>query len=77
MNTLKKSIAIAFATVFAATAASAAEGDFAKADQDTDGALTYQEILAVMPAMTAEQFKAADADGDGSLSQAEFEAVTG
>ncbi len=77
MIDLKKPVAIAFATAFLSTAAFAAEGDFAKADADTDGSLTYQEVLAIMPDMTADQFKAADADGNGTLSQAEFEAVSG
>ncbi|NNE21045.1 MAG: hypothetical protein HKN11_00405 [Rhizobiales bacterium] len=77
MINLKKPLAIACATAFLSTAAIAAEGDFVKADTDTDGALTYQEVLALMPDMTAEQFKAADGNGDGTLSQAEFEAVTG
>jgi len=77
MNIIKKSAAVACATAFLSTAAFAAEGDFAKADQDTDGALSYQEVLSVMPSLTAEQFKAADADGSGTLSQAEFAAITG
>ena len=77
MINLKKPIAIAFATAFLSTAAFAAEGDFAKADTDTDGTLSYQEVLALMPDMTADQFKAADADGNGTLSQAEFDAATG
>ena len=77
MINLNKPLAIVFATAFLSTAAIAAEGDFVKADADTDGALTYQEVLALMPDMTAEQFKAADGDGNGTLSQAEFEAVTG
>ncbi|MGI9355269.1 MAG: hypothetical protein ACR2PF_08955 [Rhizobiaceae bacterium] len=77
MIDLKKPIAIAFATAFLSTAAFAAEGDFAKADTDTDGSLSYQEVLALMPDMTADQFKAADADGNGTLSQAEFDAATG
>ena len=72
-----KTVAIALAAAFVSTAAVAAEGDFAKADQDTDGALTYHEVLAVMPAMTADQFKAADVNGNGTLSQIEFESVTG
>ena len=77
MIDLKKPVAIVFATAFLSTAAFAAEGDFVKADVDTDGALTYQEVLALMPDMTADQFKAADGDGNGTLSQAEFEAATG
>lgn len=77
MIDLKKPAAVVFATAFLSTVAFAAEGDFARADQDTDGALSYQEVLAIMPTMTADQFKAADGDGNGTLSQTEFEAVTG
>ena len=77
MKKFKKTAAVACATALLSTAALAAEGDFTKADQDTDGALSYQEVLSVMPTLTADQFKAADADGNGSLSQAEFEAITG
>ena len=73
----KKLCAIAFAGLFASSAALAAEGDFAKADSDTDGALTMQEAQAAMPDITAEQFNAADADGSGSLSAEEFQSVTG
>ena len=70
-------VAIAFATALLSTAAIAAEGDFTRADTNTDGALTYQEVLAIMPGMTTDQFRAADSDGNGTLSQTEFEAVTG
>ena len=72
-----KPLALVFAAALMTAPAMAAEGDFARADQNTDGALTYDEVIAVMPAMTADQFKAADADGNGTLSQTEFEAVTG
>lgn len=75
--TINKLLAIAAATAFLSTTAVAAEGDFMKADQDTDGALSYQEVMAVMPGMTADQFKAADADGNGVLSKEEFASVTG
>ena len=72
-----KVAAIALATTLASASAFAAEGDFTKADQNADGALTYDEVIAVMPEMSADQFKSADADGNGTLSQTEFEAVTG
>ena len=77
MTSKLKPLALVFAASLFSASAMAAEGDFAKADQNTDGALTYDEVIAVMPAMTSDQFKAADADGNGTLSQAEFEAVTG
>ena len=77
MTTKLKTTAIALAATLASATAFAAEGDFAKADQNADGALSYDEIIAVMPDMTADQFKSADADGNGTLSQTEFEAVTG
>ncbi len=69
--------AAAIAGLFASTAAFAAEADFASADANSDGAVTMEEVLAVMPGMTAEQFNAADADGSGTLSEEEFKAVTG
>ena len=74
---IKKTCAIVFATAFASTAALAAEGDFAKADVNTDGALTMEEAVAAMPDLTAEQFNAADADQNGSLSEDEFKAIAG
>ncbi len=77
MKSKLKPLALVFTAALFTAPAMAAEGDFARADQNTDGALSYDEVIAVMPAMTADQFNAADADGNGSLSQAEFEAVTG
>ena len=76
MMMTKKTVAVALTTAFLSTSALAADGDFMKADADTDGALSYQEVLAVMPGVTAEQFKAADADGNGTLSQAEFATIS-
>lgn len=74
---IKTFTAMAVAGLFASTAAIAAEGGFAAADANSDGALTMEEMLTVMPSITAEQFQAADADGNGSLSEAEFQATKG
>lgn len=51
--------------------------DFATADADQDGAVTFEELQAVMPDVTQESFDAADADGSGDLSEEEFATVTG
>lgn len=74
---IRKICAVALAGAFASTAALAGEGDFAKADVNTDGALTIEETMAVMPDITADKFNAADVDKNGSLSEDEFKAVAG
>lgn len=74
---IKTFTTLAIAGLFASTAALAAEGDFAAADANSDGAVSMEELLTVMPSVTEEQFKAADADGDGALSEAEFQATKG
>ncbi len=53
----------------------AAEGDFAKADADANGELTFEEGVAVHSDWTQEAFNELDTDGNGSLSQAEYDAA--
>lgn len=50
--------------------------DFATADADQSGAVTLEELQAVMPDATQESFTAADADASGDLSEEEFATVT-
>ena len=54
-----------------ATAAHAA--DFSAIDADGSGGLSFAEIQAAAPSVTAEEFAAADTDGTGELSPDEFE----
>jgi len=66
-------------TTFLAAAATgltaqAAAADFNALDADRSGTLSFAEIQAAAPVVTAEEFAAADADGSGELSPAEFDA---
>ncbi len=49
-------------------------GEFETLDADGSGALSYGEVRAVAPDLTAEQFVAVDIDGSGDLSRGEYDA---
>jgi len=67
----RRLIALAAAAGFISTAALAA--DFSALDADGSGGLSFAEIQAAAPSVTAEEFAAADTDGTGELSRDEFE----
>jgi len=48
---------------------------FDNADGNGDGALTYNEVRAVMPGLTEDQFAALDTNSDGSLTEDELNAI--
>lgn len=45
-------------------------------DTDGDGAYSFDEMLAAVPAMTAESFAAIDLDADGVINAEEMDAAT-
>lgn len=49
--------------------------DFTTADSNTDGSVSFDEALAVLPNLTQDQYNAADANSDGSLDETEFAAL--
>ena len=53
--------------------ATAATGDFAKIDANTDGKITLEEGMKMHPDWTAETFKKLDANADGSLNELEYQ----
>lgn len=72
---MKKLLATLAVSLFAITAAQAAE--VADLDKDADGMVSMEEAKAMMPDLSDEKFKAADADGDGKLSAEELAALKG
>ncbi len=64
---------LTFAAIVAATASFAQMADL---DQDGDGMASYDEIVALYPDVTEEQFAAMDTNGDGTLDEAEMTAAT-
>ena len=72
MKTLFLSLAAASFALGTTCQTMAAETDFENIDTNGDGVLSYDEVAAVIPEMTPDQFKAADTDGDGVLSKAEW-----
>ena len=62
-------------TLAAVVAASAALAQMADVDQDGDGMATYDEIVAVYPDVTEDQFAEIDTNGDGTLDDAEMTAA--
>ncbi|HTJ57518.1 MAG TPA: EF-hand domain-containing protein [Devosiaceae bacterium] len=46
--------------------------DFASADANKDGQVSYSELVIVVPTATQDQFNTADMDKSGGLSQTEF-----
>lgn len=75
MTRLATAFAFALAALAAPLVAHAGDDAFTQADANGDGAVTMEEVAAVMPATTEEQFIQADADADGALSQEEFTAA--
>ncbi|MCQ0092759.1 EF-hand domain-containing protein [Roseovarius sp. M141] len=71
---MTKFIASMLAAGALATTAFAA-GGLADMDTNGDGLLTVEEVQAVYPEMTAEQFSAIDVNGDGVVDDAEMSAA--
>ncbi|MBN9035067.1 MAG: hypothetical protein J0H53_03270 [Rhizobiales bacterium] len=67
--------ALAVATL--ASPAFAQAVDFATADADANGKVTWEEVQKAAPNVTEDQFKAADADQSGDLSQEELAKLGG
>lgn len=65
------------ALVAFASPAFAQGADFATVDADGSGTVTWEEVQAMLPDVTEEQFQAADADGSGDLSADEFAMLGG
>ncbi|NSY41473.1 EF-hand domain-containing protein [Leisingera sp. ANG59] len=59
-----------------AMAASAALAAMSDVDANEDGMASYEELTAVYPDVTEDQFTAMDANEDGSLDQEEMDAAT-
>jgi hypothetical protein len=62
-------VALSFST---AAFAQAAAPDFAGADADKSGGVSWTEAQVLWPDLTEDQYKAADADTSGELSAEEF-----
>jgi PRC-barrel domain/EF hand len=60
-------------SVFLASSAYAATGDFGKIDANADGKITLEEGLALHPDWTSSAFKSLDTNADGFLNQQEYE----
>ena len=61
----------------AAIAQDASESDWAKADANNDGFVTYEEALGVYSTLSQAIFDQADANDDGNLDEAEFTSLQG
>jgi len=70
-------ILAALAVVTLASPAFAQAVDFAAADANADGKVTWEEVQKAAPNVTEDQFKAADADQSGDLSQEELAKLGG
>lgn len=69
---MTKFIAILIGMGALAQSAVAMSDTVAEIDTNGDGLMTMEEVRAVYPEMTAEQFSAIDANGDGALDDAEM-----
>jgi len=66
-----KKASLALALLLATPGLALAEG----VDADSDGLLTWEEVMTAYPDVTEEQFAQADLDGNGSLDEAEVAAA--
>lgn len=66
---------LAFAAVAFSVPALAQAPDFTSVDVDQSGGVTWQEVQAVMPDVTEDQFRVADGDGSGDLNEEEFQTL--
>jgi hypothetical protein len=79
MNKLALIGAAALTSVFMVGGAAFAQagGDFAKADGNTDGKVTFEEAVGVYPTLTQELFDQADANKDAALDETEYGSLAG
>lgn len=62
-------------TLAAVLTASSALAQMSDVDTDEDGMASYDEVIAVYPDVTEDQFTEMDTNGDGSLDEAEMTAA--
>lgn len=62
-------------TLAAVLTASSALAQMSDVDTDEDGMASYDEVIAVYPDVTEDQFAEMDTNGDGSLDEAEMTAA--
>lgn len=62
-------------TLAAVLTASSAMAQMPDVDTDEDGMASYDEVIAVYPDVTEDQFAEMDTNGDGSLDEAEMTAA--
>ena len=62
-------------TLAAVLTASSALAQMSDVDTDEDGMASYDEVIAVYPGVTEDQFAEMDTNGDGSLDEAEMTAA--
>jgi hypothetical protein len=67
--------AVLFGALTASTAGYAQGLSFQEIDGDQDGFLTYDEVLAAVPTITPDVFKAIDTDQDALLNPDEFSSL--
>ena len=67
-----RSLLLAAAFGFTASAACAEGDDFSALDLDNSNGLSLAEVQAAAPYVTADEFGKFDGDGSGELSKAEF-----
>ena len=68
-------LTLAGAVVVLVGGASLAMGQAESIDSDGDGLVSFTELLALMPALTEEEYQALDTDADGLLSADEIGAA--
>lgn len=70
-----KKLALSFAAlVLGAGAAFAQAPVFADVDTNSDGAVSYEELVAIAPDLTEDAFATYDLNADGTLDEVEFAA---
>ena len=62
-------------TLAAVLTASSTLAQMSDVDTDEDGMASYDEVIAVYPGVTEDQFAEMDTNGDGSLDEAEMTAA--
>ncbi|HWV22068.1 MAG TPA: hypothetical protein VN036_13655 [Devosia sp.] len=71
----KLALGLVAASLFAAPVMAQTPLTFADVDANGDGRLSYEELLAVWPDLTQEEFAAADVEGAGGLTPDQLNAL--